>query len=483
MKRTSSDVRAQAGHPIIDADGHMLEVIDATHPYLREALGPKLFQSWLDRGSIAKLAQRPRTSEDRARTRTPQGAWWGTQTVNVLDRATATLPALLHERMDEIGLDFTVLYPTNTLLTCAERDEDLRRGLCRGYNEFYADVYGEFADRMTAAAIIPMHTPQEAVDELEHCAAIGIKVVCFPEGVSRPLQEIPTDDCSPWLIPGQQYWFDSFALDSAYDYDPVWAACERLGFAATFHGGLTVRPGLHFSTTSYVANHVGQFAAEMYPLAKSLLFGGVTTRFPNLPFVLLECGVSWGAQLLGDTIEHWEKRNIEAMEMLNPARLDKDLLASYCKSHAGKLADLIDGDVYDLVQRFPIHGSVPDQPDEFAAMDLSGPSDIVDRFVNSFYFGVEADDRGVTSAFLPTNPRGAVLKTVLGSDIGHWDVTDIAAVVAESAGMIDKGVIDADQWRSVVCDNPIAMFTRHNPDFFAGTPVQAHIDAQGTRNG
>jgi predicted TIM-barrel fold metal-dependent hydrolase len=474
MHRSSAEVRASADHPIIDADGHMLEVLEATYPYLRESLGAAQFQAWLDRGPIAKLSQRPRTPEERARTRTPQGAWWGTQTVNVRDRATATLPALLHERMDEIGIDFTVLYPTNTLLTCAERDDDLRRGLCHGFNEFYADVYGQFSDRMTAAAIIPMHTPEEAVAELEHCKAIGIKVVCFPEGVARPLEEIPDEHCSPWLVPGQRYWFDSYGLDSAYDYDPVWEACQRLGFAATFHGGLTVRPGLHWSISSYVANHIGQFAAEMYPLAKSLLLGGVTTRFPKLPFVLLECGVSWGMQLLADTIEHWEKRNIEAMEMLNPARLDKEALGQYYRTYAGKLADLIDGDVYDLVQRFPIHGSVPQQPDEFAAMQVSGAQDIVDRFVDSFWFGVEADDRGVATAFLSTNPKRAVLRAVLGSDIGHWDVTDIAAVVGESAAMVDKGVLTPEQWRTVVCDNAVEMFTACNPAFFDGTPAEAY---------
>ena len=99
------------------------------------------------------------------------------------------------------------------------------------------------------------------------------------------------------------------------------------------------------------------------------------------------------------------------------------------------------------------------------------------RFVDSFFFGVEADDRGVATAFLPTNPKGATLRTVLGSDIGHWDVTDIAAVVAESAAMIDKGVLTEAQWRAVVCDNPIEMFTRGNPTFFDGTPAEAHARA------
>ena len=76
---------------------------------------------------------------------------------------------------------------------------------------------------------------------------------------------------------------------------------------------------------------------------------------------------------------------------------------------------------------------------------------------------------------------GATLRAVLGSDIGHWDVTDIAAVVAESAAMIEKGVLDAGQWRQVVCDNPIDMFTALNPSFFDGTPVAGYIAADAGR--
>jgi predicted TIM-barrel fold metal-dependent hydrolase len=476
VSRTSADIRREVGHPIIDVDGHVLEVLDATHPYLREALGPAGFQHWLDRGSLARVSQRPRTLDERRRTRTPQGSWWGGPPAsNARDRATATLPSLLHERMDEFGIDFTVLYPTNTLLTCAEEDEHLRRGLCRGFNDYYADVYGPFADRMAMAGIVPMHTPEEGVAELHHCAELGLKVVCLPEGVLRPLDEPVAAGGSPWLFPGQTHWFDSFGLDSVHDYDPVWAACRELGFVAAFHGGLTVRPGLHASITSYVANHVGQFAAEMYPLCKSLLFGGVTARFPDVPFAFLECGVSWAMQMLCDTLEHWEKRNVDALVRMDPATLDRDELARYFKDYGGKITELIDIDPYDYVQRLPIHGSTPDERDEFVHMQVTSGADLIDRFADSFYFGCEADDRGITTAFSPANPGGTRLRAMFSSDIGHWDVPEMAGVVEESYELVEDGFLTPVQWRQVVCDNPIEMYRRANPDFFAGTTVDGVI--------
>jgi predicted TIM-barrel fold metal-dependent hydrolase len=475
MARTSAEIRRDVGHPIVDADGHVLEVLDATHPYLRETLGPARFDAWRERGPLARVSQRPRTLDERRRTRTPQGSWWGGPPAsNACDRATATLPALLHERMDELGIDFAVLYPTNTLLTCAEVDEDLRRGLCRGFNDYYADVYLPFADRMTVAGMVPMHTPEEAVAELHHCAELGLKTVLFPEGVLRPLDEPATIDGSPWLFPGQTHWFDSFGLDSVYDYDPVWAACRELGFVAAFHGGLTVRPGLHWSITSYVANHVGQFAAEMYPLCKSLLFGGVTARFPDVPFAFLECGVSWAMQMLCDTIEHWEKRNVDALPRMDPATLDRDELARFFAKYGGRVTELIDVDPYEYVQRLPIHGSTPDERDEFVHLQVRTAADLVERFAGSFYFGCEADDRGITTAFSPANPGGARLRAMFSSDIGHWDVPDMAGVVAESFELVEDGVLTPEQWRAVVCDNPIEMYRRAAPDFFAGTALEGY---------
>jgi predicted TIM-barrel fold metal-dependent hydrolase len=476
--RTSKQIRSELDHPIIDTDGHVLELLDATYPYLRETLGAKNFQRWLDRGAIAKVAQREQTV-DRSKTRVPQGSWWGGPPAsNVKDRATAILPALLADRMDELGMDFAVLYPTNTLLTCAETDEDIRRGLCAGFNTYYAEMYSPFRDRMAMAGIIPMHTPEEAVAELQHCKDLGLKTVCFPEGVVRPIAEPSEGPGSPWFFPGQTHWFDSFGLDSQHDYDPVWSACTELGFVAAFHGGLTVRPGLHCSTSSYVANHVGQFAASMYPLCKALLFGGVPARFPDLPMTFLECGVSWAMQMLNDVIEHWEKRNIDVIGTMDPELLDRTALAEYMSKYGGALNDLLASDPFDYIQRLPIHGGTPDELDEFIHMRVTSRADIAAQFTRSFFFGCEADDRGIATAFSPLVPEGRMLNVLFSSDIGHWDVPDMADVVRESHELVDDGILTPEQWRAAVCDNAIDMYERVNPEFFVGTTVEAYAKSR-----
>ena len=314
--------------------------------------------------------------------------------------------------MDELGIDFTVLYPTNTLLTCAEEDPELRRGLCRGFNAYYADVYGPFADRMAVAGIIPMHTPEEAVAELRHCRELGLKVVCLPEGVLRPLDEPATPatrrGCSPARPTG--------STASRSTACTTTTRCGRRvaisGFVVTFHGGLTVRPGLHWSITSYVANHVGQFAAEMYPLCKSLLFGGVTARFPICRSCSSSAACRGPMQMLGDTVEHWEKRNVDALGADGPGTLDREELGGYFAQYGGRLAELLGVDPYEYVQRLPIHGSMPEEPDEFVHIGVDEPAD-----------GSSASPARSTSGARPTtaasplrshraNPGGAGLRRV-----------------------------------------------------------------------
>src|SRR5262249_33411003 len=106
--------------------------------------------------------------EERRETGTPIMPWWGLPTRNTLDRATPSLPRPLAERLDEVGLDYCVLYPTIGIGVTHIADEELRRVACRALNRYLAELYGAYPDRMTPAAAVPMNTPQEAIEELRY---------------------------------------------------------------------------------------------------------------------------------------------------------------------------------------------------------------------------------------------------------------------------------------------------------------------------
>ena len=206
---TSSEIRAQLGHPVIDADGHVLEYLPAVEP--SPSGGARAGGVRAVPGAVEPVAshhgRRQRTGGlSPAHRRARGGA--RRPAMSAISR-TAAAPALMYERMDELGLDYAVLYPTKGFGIAGIADDDLRAGVCRGFNEFYASTYGPYADRLTTAGVVPMHTPTEAMEALRHCADLGLKVVGFPEGVTRPIPEPELEGGSPFLMPGQRYWFDT----------------------------------------------------------------------------------------------------------------------------------------------------------------------------------------------------------------------------------------------------------------------------------
>src|SRR5439155_1641645 len=209
-------------------------------------------------------------------------------------------------------------------------DDETRRAVIRAHNIVTADYFRDLADRMTPAAIIPMHTPDEAIAELEFVTReLGTKVGMFGSGMSRRLAPVATSDPD---VARLAVWYDVLALDSDHDYDPVWAKCQELGIAPTFHSAGS-NQGLRLSPSNFVYNHIGHFAAAGHAVCKAVFLGGVTRRFPGLRFAFLEGGVGWATQLFGDLLEHWERRSARALERMDPRKLDRALLMSLIEKY------------------------------------------------------------------------------------------------------------------------------------------------------
>ena len=93
--------------------------------------------------------------------------------------------------------------------------------------------------------------------------------------------------------------------------------------------------GSRRSVSNYMYNHIGHFASAGEAMCKALFFGGVTHRFPELNFAFLECGVAWACSLYSDILEHWEKRNRDAIAALDPESTDLDLMMELVAEYAG----------------------------------------------------------------------------------------------------------------------------------------------------
>src|SRR5579864_4107264 len=412
-------IRERLGHPVIDSDGHLVELRPVAMEYIVRAGGPDMAGRFAEeqRSTFLSRDWYGLSWADRRERWARRPPFWGEPLRNRgLDLATATFPDLLYRRLDQLGIDFSVLYPTIGINPQGYADEDARRACCRGLNDYYADHWMGHPDRMTPVAVIPMYTPEEAVDELEYAVSRrGFKAVMLPSYVKRPIAAIV--DKAPEAA--RYAWrADTFGIDSEHDYDPVWAKCRELGVVPSFHG-----PGegstFHDSISNPVYNHVGHFATAATAICKSLFLGGVSQRFPELRFLFLEGGAGWARSLLADLTSHWEKRSLAGLARDSDPRLaDAGLFLDLYQEHGGTLWRPTSRE--ELAERWAAH---PEDPtDSFASLRVSTSDELRRLFVERFYFGCEGDDPVTASAFdARHNPGGVRLGAVFGSDIGHWD--------------------------------------------------------------
>ena len=199
-------------------------------------------------------------------------------------------------------------------------------------------------------------------------------------------------------------YYEVFGIDSDYDFDPVWAEVPSRSRSRRPSTRAGSNQALRNSPTNFTYNHIGHFADAGHAAAKGIFLGGVTRRFPELRFAFLEGGVGWGAQLFGDLMEHWERRNIKALENMKPEKLDRDLLMSYVEKYGYKehAAALRERDGWPDPELHMTGGI--DNLDDFAACKFTRKEDWIDLFVKPYYFGCEADDRMNATAFLQAQP-------------------------------------------------------------------------------
>ncbi|MDX1485592.1 MAG: amidohydrolase family protein [Alphaproteobacteria bacterium] len=461
---SGADIRAKLDHPVIDADGHMIETTFAILDFVKQVGGAEFAERY------EKILMSSSSGPSR------RAVWTANSGPATLDRVTGMLPKLFKQRLDDAGIDFAVAYGTVALTVLRIGDDELRAVVYRAMNTMYADMFSEVSDRLTPAALIPMHDPDEAIAELDYVVnELGLKAIVMNTMIYRPAPEVEKEApqfAHYTMVP------HSPAIDHGDTYDPVWAKCVELGVAPTCHNSFRGRGSTHGSPTNYVYNSLGSFGQGSEYFCRSLFFGGVPKRFPKLKFAFLEGGAGWATQLYNSLFEYWEKRNLAALKKnLDPAKLDIDLMIEMFERYGnGYLtADRIRANRYQ-----PISSNLlvpPEEVNDFAPTGVERPEDIRTIFDNNFFFGCEADDRLNAVAFdARLNHLGARLNAIFGSDIGHWDVPDMTRVLVEAHEMVEDGFITEDDFRDFTCANVVKMHTGMNPDFFRGTAVESAVD-------
>jgi predicted TIM-barrel fold metal-dependent hydrolase len=474
---TSAQIRSRLSHPVIDADGHWTELFPVFYDYIREVAGPAVlekYRSGLGARYGAWYAASPAERQHRRMRRPP---FWGKPSTTV-DRAVGMLPALFRDRLDEFGLDVSIVYPSlGFTLGRDVADPELASAVIRAFNTMVADIFRPCADRLIPVGVVSLVDPGEAIAQLEHAHSLGIRTVTASGSILRPIAGDADWQADPAK---RRVYVDRLGLDNAHDYDPVWRKFIELKMPATSHGGSTGWPD-RSSPSNFVANHLGHFAQAHHLFARSLFMGGVTARFPQLKFGFLEGGAGWACNLYCDLVGHWEKRNIGYMDRyLRPTNIDRAelarLIGKYRASYPqlqrhveavlAKNIDNLEPDI-SLEELSAREGA---QADEFAHVPIATRDDLRRLFAQNFYFGCEADDPMTAVAF--DKRLGLGLKPMLGSDIGHFDVSDPAEVVEEAWEMVEHGLLDEADFRAFSFSHAVELCCGTNPDFFRGTVIE-----------
>jgi len=462
---TIARIRAVIDHPIVDADAHLVEPFALILAELREILGPTA-EADFARSRYHTLyssteAWPPMSDEQRRQDWAVAPVWWGTP-VNAIDRTAAYVPQAFHRRLEQLGIDHALVYPS-WLGMPRIPEAELRVACCRAVNQYLARATSEYRDRMTPVAMIPTGTPQEAIDELEYAVhALGYRAIMIDNSVDRVVprlahlyDELGTRACR----------WDTYGIDSEYDYDPFWARCTAMGVAVTAHGG-SRGTTLFASVSNFTYNHIEHFGAAGHALARSLVLGGVTRRFPDLNFACLEGGAAWGVVLLHSLIEHWEVRGLPGLARVDPHNID----AAAVMAQLENVRDPVwkDRALVTLLTEGDGDRMAPAQADDFAACGAASSDDIKALFAPRFWFGCEADDPGAAWALKPPHR----LNAMFGSDIGHFDVPDMLSVLPAAWSLVEKDLMTEEEFADYSFRNVVRLHGTMNPAFFDGTTVE-----------
>ncbi len=213
-------------------------------------------------------------------------------------------PEHIMRDMDLDGVDAAVMFPNLSLFALYTDDHEFSMAHARVYNDYLAERYLPYRNRMCPTAAIPLTDIPDAVAEIERAAALGLRAILIPE------------------IPPERYF--------SRTYDPVWAAAVANSMPVFIHvatGGVKTKEGTSRTATTVKALMTavnmgkGQLTDDMVSgrtmgggntgaaspqrIIADLISGGACERFPDLHFSLVEFSAGWLVSYIGFMDRSW----------------------------------------------------------------------------------------------------------------------------------------------------------------------------------
>ena len=166
------------------------------------------------------------------------------------------------ERMDEAGIDVSVLSPATVLQGSSWADPATDLDLCRRTNDFIADWVARYPSRFVGSFVLPLQDEAASLREMARCV----------DELAMPVVELPAH------VKGQ--YLGEPALR------PVWRELERRGVVAFVHPEGIADPWFQ---RYRMWNSIGQPIEEAKCIA-SMIYDGLLEELPTLKIVLAHGG-------------------------------------------------------------------------------------------------------------------------------------------------------------------------------------------------
>jgi hypothetical protein len=171
--------------------------------------------------------------------------------------------------MDAMGVDYSCVFPTGMLNIGLHPQKEMESDLCWGYNRWLTEkVLPESDGRLFSALSMPFSDPDES---LRHVETFGHRpgVTGF---MVTTVRNLPVHDNA---------------------YMKVYRAMEERGLSLAFHSGPNWLEPVFRSCNRFLAVHALGFSFYNILHCTNWVVNGMGERFPKLPVIWIEGGLSW----------------------------------------------------------------------------------------------------------------------------------------------------------------------------------------------
>ena len=173
------------------------------------------------------------------------------------------------------GTDAEILFPNKGLTMWATKDPEFSHAMCKVFNDWAWEVFGDYNDRLAPMASIAPASLDNAIAEIQRCADLGFKGVSLP---SKPVFGPPDADDLNYNL---------------REFDPLWACIAEVGLPITFHISTGRDPRTSRSRGGAVINYAVHSLAQNIEPIVNMCASGVAEQFPTLRFGSVEAGIGW----------------------------------------------------------------------------------------------------------------------------------------------------------------------------------------------